>query len=207
MKVVGATVCSAETAQKRNPTLMENEASKKYPTDAEIAKVMEERKLNRIGAVHFLRRQAAQPTAKPEVDRKATREAHAGKKPAVKKAPKATAKLPAISKEQVKVDRAKLDKVIREALTAGFGHPCAVLGVLGQRWTAPSKKYGFPYYRVLVDAGKDGLKTLFVSGFYEGQMKTSISDAVKSSYTVKALLARIARRTKRAAEKLEGKKS
>jgi hypothetical protein len=36
------------------------ETTKKvYPTDEEVAKVMEERKLNRIGAVQYLRRQAA----------------------------------------------------------------------------------------------------------------------------------------------------
>ena len=32
---------------------------KTYPTDVEIAKVMENRKLNRIGPVQYLRRQAA----------------------------------------------------------------------------------------------------------------------------------------------------
>ena len=34
-------------------------AKKQYPTDEEIARVMAERKLNRIGAVQYLRRQSA----------------------------------------------------------------------------------------------------------------------------------------------------
>ena len=78
---------------------------------------------------------------------------------------------------------------------------------LGQRFTVPSKKSGFPFYRVLADAGKDGLVAVFVGGFYAGGPgpTASISPAVKSSYTVKMLLARLARRTKRAADKLEAK--
>src|SRR6266403_4899889 len=71
------------------------------------------------------------------------------------------AKLPAKSSEQIKVDMKKLDSVIRRALTEGFDHPCVVLGVLGQRFAVPSKSQGFPFYRVLADCGKDGLKAVF----------------------------------------------
>jgi len=116
------------------------------------------------------------------------------------------AKLPAKSSEQIKVDMKKLDSVIRRALTEGFDHPCVVLGVLGQRFAVPSKSQGFPFYRVLADCGKDGLKAVFVSCFYEGEMRTSINDVSKSNKMVKTLLARIERRTARDAAKLAGTK-
>jgi len=116
------------------------------------------------------------------------------------------AKLPTKSSEQIKVDMKKLDSVIRRALTEGFRHPCAVLGVLGRRFAVPSKSQGFPFYRVLADCGKDGLKAVFVSGFYEGEMRTSIADVKKNSYTVSRLLKAIEKRTARAAAKLAGEK-
>lgn len=53
---------------------MEN-ARKQYPTDEEVARVMAERKLNRIGAVQYLRRQSAktpQTTQPSEPKAKAT---------------------------------------------------------------------------------------------------------------------------------------
>lgn len=53
----------------------------------------------------------------------------------------------------------------------------------------------------------DGLVAVFVSGFSVGEMKTSINTVSKTSYTVKKLLAQIARRTKRAADKLAGKEA
>ncbi len=117
------------------------------------------------------------------------------------------AKLPAKSSEKIKVDMKKLDSVIRKALTEGFGHPCAVLGVLGRRFAVPSRSQGFPFFRVLCDCGKDGLKAVFVSGFYEGKMRTSINDVSKTNKMVKTLLARIERKTARAAAKLAGEKA
>src|SRR6266576_4366551 len=59
------------------------------------------------------------------------------------KSNKTAAKLPAKSSQQVKVDRKKLDDVIRKALREGYGKPCPVLGVLGQRFAVPSKSQGF----------------------------------------------------------------
>jgi Helix-turn-helix domain of resolvase len=43
-------------------------AKKQYPTDEEVARVMAERKLNRIGAVQYLRRQStkASPVTQPK---------------------------------------------------------------------------------------------------------------------------------------------
>jgi len=189
---------------------------KAYPTDAEIAAVMEERKLNRIGAVQYLRRKSAAAKNKADVTQ-AVKDAKAGKpivaaKPAPKPKAAKSAKsaIPETSDAKVKfntskdsADMQRLDDVIRKALRAGYGRPVPILGVLGMRFAAPSKKSGYPFYRVLADAGKDGLVTVFVSGFSDagGELKASISNAVKSSYTVKALLARLERKAKRAAAK------
>jgi hypothetical protein len=184
-----------------------------YPTDVEIQAVMDARKLNRMGALQYIRRQgkkAAPAQAEPVSASKAFDEAvkvakkiNAAKpkaaKPAVKKAKRA--ELPKSSSEQVKVDREKLDSIIRASLKSAYGKVCPVLGVLGQRFTVPSQKSGYPFYRVLVDT-PDGLMTNFVSGFYDGNIKTSLHKADPKSYTVKTLLARIARKTKRAADKL-----
>jgi hypothetical protein len=41
-------------------------AKKKYPSDEEIARVMDERKLNRIGAIQCLRRQSAKVITQPK---------------------------------------------------------------------------------------------------------------------------------------------
>jgi hypothetical protein len=41
-------------------------AKKQYPSDEEIARVMAERKLNRIGAVQYLRRQSAKAITQPK---------------------------------------------------------------------------------------------------------------------------------------------
>jgi len=191
---------------------------KTYPTEAEISKVMEERKLNRIGAVQFLRRQSAKaaPAVVTQAEtvltaamssekqiHKAARKPKAAKPKAAKKTRKVV-ELPKKSSEQVKVDRAVLDDVIRKALKQGYGRPIPILGVLGQRFAVPSQSQGFPFYRVLADAGKDGFVAVFVSGFYPGGPgpKASISPAVKSSYTVSRLLKSIEKRTKRAADKL-----
>jgi hypothetical protein len=190
-----------------------------YPTDVEIQAVMDARKLNRMGALQFLRRQgkkvAAPVVTDADVDRMTEKEARKlvgpqvtkvvkvrkpkAAKPAVKKAKRAD--LPKSSSEQVKVDREKLDSIIRASLKSAYGKVCPVLGVLGQRFTVPSQKSGYPFYRVLVDT-PDGLMTNFVSGFYDGNIKTSLHKADPKSYTVKTLLARIARKTKRAADAL-----
>lgn len=57
-------------------------AKKQYPTDDEIARVMAERKLNRIGAVQYLRRQSAKATARvtPKVVEEHKAKAEAGPK-------------------------------------------------------------------------------------------------------------------------------
>jgi hypothetical protein len=200
VKVVSARRALAHELSGSKPTkdTQMTTESKAYPTDAEIAAVMEERKLNRIGAVQYLRRKSAKASAAVVA------------KPAVKSAPKAKpakaksakSSVPETSDAKVKVDMKKLDDVIRKALREGYGRPVPVLGVLGMRFSAPSKKSGWPFYRVLADAGKDGLVTVFVSGFSDagGELKASISSAVKSSYTVKALLARLERKAKRKAE-------
>jgi hypothetical protein len=123
---------------------------------------------------------------------------------------KAVSDLPKTSSEQVKVNRDELDDVIRKALKEGYGHVCPVLGVLGSRFAVPSQTQGFPYYRVLADVSKNSngseLVAVFVSGFYKGGpgATASIAPAVKSSYTVKNLLARIERRTKRDAAAAKG---
>jgi len=117
-----------------------------------------------------------------------------------------TANLPKKSSEQVKVNREELDAVIRKALREGYGHPCPILGVLGQRFAVPSESQGYPFYRVLADVGKvpDGkeLVAVLVAGFYKGGPgpKATISPVKKNSYTVDKLLSRIARKTKKAAE-------
>ena len=171
-----------------------------YPTEQEITAVMAERKLKRTSAIQFLRRkgkvQAAPATAVA---------AKAAAAPKAKNAAKKTAsELPETSSEQIKVDREKLDDTIRKALRSSYGKVCPIIGVLGQRFSEPSRKSGYPFYRVLADT-PDGLVAVFVSGFYGGQMNVSMKAAVKSSYTVKRLLARHIRKTKAAAEKLEGK--
>jgi hypothetical protein len=176
------------------------EAAKSYPTDAEIAKVMEERKLNRIGAVHFLRRQATQPTAKSEVDRKATKAAHAGKKPAVKKPNAVKSVLPEASSVKCKVDREQVDALLRTTLRAKYGKVCPILGCLGMRHTMPSKRSGHPFERWLAET-PDGLVAVFIGGFHTPELKATINPAVKSSYTVSALLKRLARKAKCAADK------
>jgi hypothetical protein len=117
---------------------------------------------------------------------------------------KVSSQLPAKSSKKVNVDREKLDAVIRKALRESYGKPCPILGVLGQRFAEPSKSQGYPFYRVLAET-PDGLQALFVSGFYEGEMKVSMSPAKKSSFTVKHLLERIERKAKRTAEKLAAK--
>jgi len=123
-----------------------------------------------------------------------------------------SANLPKKSSEQIKVNREKLLDVIRKALREGYGHPCPVLGVLGQRFAVPSESQGYPFFRVLADVGKvpDGkeLVAVFVAGFYKGGPgpKATISPVKKNSYTVDKLLARIERKTKRAAKKLAVKK-
>lgn len=179
---------------------MSNETTKTYPTEEAIAKCMKERKLNRIGAVHFLRRQSSQPTVKPEVDHKATREAHAGKKPAVKKTKAAKSALPETSSVKCKVDREQVDALLRTTLRAKYGKVCPILGWLGMRHTMPSIKSGHPFERWLAET-PDGLVALFVGGFHTSELKATMNPAVKSSYTVSALLKRLARKAKRAADK------
>jgi hypothetical protein len=197
------------------------ESTKKpYPTEAEIAAVMEARGLKRIGALQFLRRQSAEisksaviaDTFKAKVVGKPTildkENAKLVKAAAAKK--RKHVELPKTSSDKVRVNREELDHVIRKALKEGYGHPCPILGVLGQRFLVPSQKQGFPFLRVLADvgtAGKEELVAVFVSGFYAGGPgpKASISPAVKSSYSVSRLLKAIARREKRAATKAEAK--
>ncbi len=183
-----------------------------YPTEVEIQAVMDARKINRMSAVQYLRRQgkkaapvvAAEPTAKPATVKAAAPAKPKAARPA-KKTHKPVADLPKKSSEQVKVDREVLYDIIRKSLRSAYGKVCPILGVLGQRFTVPSQKSGYPYLRVLCDT-PDGLKTMFISGFYDGQeAKHTMSDADPKSYTVKALLKRIEARTKRAAAKLAGK--
>ncbi len=114
---------------------------------------------------------------------------------------KKSSELPATSTGTVKVDREKIDDLVRKTLKAEFKQVCPVLGCLGSRHMTPSKKAGYPYERFLAQA-PDKLVTVFVGGLHTGELTASISNAVKSSYTVKALLARLEKRTKKAAAKL-----
>jgi hypothetical protein len=168
---------------------MSNETTKTYPTEEAIAKCMEDCKLNRIGAVHFLRRQAAQPAAKPVVDRKATREAHAGKKPAVKKSKAAYGDYTPSAQKQAAID---------EKIRAAIGKGVAVEAMIGVR-NSYSEKGGQPFQRYYLSNGH----TCFVSGFVTGETKVTVSEhkADPKSYTIKAYLARRDRAAKRAAKK------
>jgi hypothetical protein len=187
-------------------------------TDQDVQQVMDFQKCNRIKAIHLIKRlggvekavafvKAApvSPAAKPEVDPKATHEAHAGKKTMKVAKPKHVKHdLPKTNTEIVKESRETLDDVIRAALRSAYKKVCPVIAILGQRFTEPSQTSGYPFYRVLADT-PDGLQVVFVAGFYKGGPgpSASIKPAVKSSPTVKQALARIARATKRAAERLE----
>ena len=174
-------------------------------TDEQVAKVMEAQKSTRIAAIQLIKRVGAEK-ALTFVKNADAPVAKAAKPKAAKKARKAVADLPKKSSDQVKVDRAKLDDIIRKALKEAYGHVCPILGVLGQRFAVPSQSQGFPFLRVLADVGGPGKSELvacFVSGFYPGGPgpRASIAPAVKSSYTVKRLLDSIAKREKRAAKK------
>lgn len=186
--------------------------------EAQITSIMETRKLNRLGAIQYLRRQSAKSVAnQPPVELDAKLAALGDKAPHVAKpaAPKAKAKkaaakpqarkiksdLPPKSTARVKIAQEVLDDVIRKALRSAYGKPCPVLGVLGQRFAEPSKSQGYPYYRVLAET-PDGLVAVFVSGFHDGgEPKASINSARKSSYTVGRLLTKLARIEKRAEAK------
>jgi hypothetical protein len=166
-----------------------------------IANLQETLGCSRPKAIRKMQAGVKVSTVKP-AEKKAVKHAP---KPKAEKKPKRESTLPEKSKTQVKRNQEELDNCIRKALREGYGHPCPVLGVLGSRFAEPSKTAGYPFYRVLADAGKDGgLVAVFVSGFYKGSdgIKASITPAVRSSYTVSRLLKSIEKRTKRVAAKL-----
>jgi hypothetical protein len=84
------------------------DTKKAYPTDEAIAAVMAERKLNRIGAVQFLRRQAAKSASAAQPKAAVESKPKAAKRKAVKPSEKAP-----ITKDL----REKLDRLLRA--TAG----------------------------------------------------------------------------------------
>lgn len=116
---------------------------------------------------------------------------------------KKSSELPAKSTGTVKVDREKIDDLVRSSLKAKFGKPCQVLGCLGIRLATPSKKSGYPFLRFLAQAPDHTYHAVFVGGLHSNKpVVSSIEPAVKSTYTVKALLDRLERKAKRAAAKL-----
>ena len=161
----------------------------------------------RIQAIRKMQAGKTPGAAKPAVTAtkvKSAKAPKAAKPKAEKKAKRAERDLPESCTDVVKATRDELDGVIRAALKSAHGKVCPVIAVLGQRFTEPSKTSGYPFYRVLADT-PDGLQVVFVGGFYKGGdgPSASIKPAVKSSPTVKAALARVARATKRAAEALK----
>lgn len=171
-------------------------------SDEQVAKVMEAQKLNRIGAIHLIKRMGV---AKALTYVKDAPVAKAAKPKAAKKVKREAVNLPKKSSDKVKVDMAKLDDVIRRALKEAYGHVCPILGVLGYRFAVPSQSQGYPFYRVLAEVGgpgKSDLQAVYVGGLHANDWKVSMTPAVKSSYTVANLLKRIANREKRAAAKV-----
>jgi hypothetical protein len=90
--------------------------------------------------------------------------------------------------------REEIDALIRKAIGKGV----AVEGCLGSRFSS-SEVGGQPYERYYLSNGH----TCFVSGHVSGEYKVTVSEkpAVKSSYTVKKLLDRLARKEKSASKK------
>ncbi len=90
--------------------------------------------------------------------------------------------------------REEIDALIRKAIGKGV----AVEGCLGSRFSN-SEVGGQPYERYYLSNGH----TCFVSGHVSGEYKVTVSEkpAVKSSYTVKKLLDRLARKEKRSSKK------
>lgn len=179
-----------------------------YPTDEEIQAVIAANPgMTRIQAVQLIRRNEKPVTEIATAVVKAAKKSaaklpKAAKPKAVKKA-RAKTSIPAVSKEIVKADREVLLDFIKAELRKVHKKVCPILGILGQRFTMPSKKYGYPYIRALVQTPDNNLVTVFLSNFYgTGEPQCSVSTADRKSPSVKACLARIERRTKRAADKL-----
>ena len=89
--------------------------------------------------------------------------------------------------------REQIDSLVRKTLRDQFDEVCPILGSLGQRYMPPSVQNGYPYERFLAQTPK-GLFAVFVGGLHNGEPVVSIAQAVKSSFTVKKLLDRLARK-------------
>jgi hypothetical protein len=89
--------------------------------------------------------------------------------------------------------RDQIDALVRKTLRDQFGEVCPILGSLGQRYMPPSVENGYPYERLLARTPK-GLYAVFIGGLHNAEPVVSITPAVKSSYTVKRLLDRLARK-------------
>jgi hypothetical protein len=92
--------------------------------------------------------------------------------------------------------RIRIDDLMRKTLREKYKRTCPILGSLGRRYLAPSKKSGYPFERFLADTPK-GFVAVFVSGLHNGEPKVTIAPAVRSTFTVKRLLGVLDRRKAR----------
>jgi len=155
---------------------------KTYPTDVEIAKVMEDRKLNRIGAVQFRRRQAAksnqltQPVelnAKlAELGDKAPHIAQPAKKAKAPKAAKPKKAKPEYGDYTPSAKKQEeIDSLVNSAVRKAFGKVVAKVACIGLR-NSFSKKGGAPYQRYVLANDH----TVFVGGIHNDNLTVSVSE-------------------------------
>jgi hypothetical protein len=93
----------------------------------------------------------------------------------------------------------RIDDLVRKTLRDTYGRPCPVLGELGRRFLAPSKKSGWPYLRLLADTPK-GLDAVFVSGWWKGEPRVTLNPAKRNTHSVKRLIGVLDRRKAREAK-------
>ena len=187
--------------------------SKNWSSEQEklIAQLMEKEKITRMAAVRRVSAGRADIAAKmtqPKELNKRLRELGenaplvAALKKISRKAVQAVTKAVAL-KDNYKPGpalREQIDLLVRKTLRDQFNEVCPILGSLGQRYMPPSVKNGYPYERLLAQTPK-GLFAVFIGGLHNGETVVSIAPAVKSSYTVKKLLDRLARKAKSALKK------
>jgi hypothetical protein len=166
-----------------------------------IANLMETEGISRPAAVRRVSAGRANITAKmiqpKELNKKLGEKAPhvAALKQASRKAVKAVTKALTM-KDNYKPNqklRDQIDALVRKTLRDQFGEVCPILGSLGQRYMPPSVENGYPYERLLARTPK-GLYAVFIGGLHNAEPVVSITPAVKSSYTVKRLLDRLARK-------------
>jgi len=91
----------------------------------------------------------------------------------------------------------QIDALVRKTLKDTYGRPCPILGELGRRFLAPSKKSGWPYLRLLADTPK-GLVAVFVSGWSKGEPRVTLNPAKRNTHSVKRLIGVLDRRKAKA---------